>query len=157
MRIVEDEYGRRYLLRKRSAESSLVRDLVTGESRFLPNEQLSERAGIDPLEAAGAALSGAARDRFSGVHDERTLGLLVLLARDPRPVRTLLESTDLCESDLLGIATELRAAGLVEEATVGGERGYAATEAGREAVAATEATATDDRQSAGASSSESSD
>jgi hypothetical protein len=76
-------------------------------------------------------------------------------------VRTLLGATDLCESDLVGLITELRAAGLVEEATVGGERGYAATGEAREAVAVvTDARPEDERsadQSADAPSSETSE
>lgn len=157
MRTVEDESGRRYLLLKRSAESSLVRDVATGEERYVQNDELTELAGVDPLETAAAAVPDEVRRLVTSVHDDRGLGLLVLLAREPRPVRALLGATDLCESDLLGIATELRAAGLLEETTVDGERGYAATD---DAVSALEAVRSADAskgQSAGASSSDASD
>jgi hypothetical protein len=50
-------------------------------------------------------------------------------------VRTLLDAYDLCESDLHGLLAEFRAAGLVAEARVAGERGYEATEATHDAVA----------------------
>lgn len=157
MRTVEDDSGRRYLLLKRSAESSLVRDAATGEERYVPNDELSVRDGVDPLETAAAAVPAEVRRLVAAVHDDRGLGLLVLLAREPRSVRALLGATDLCESDLLGLATELRAAGLLEETTVDGERGYAATD---EAVAALGVRRSADAprgQSAGASSSDARD
>ena len=134
MRTVEDEAGRRYLLLKRSGESSLVRDAATGEARFLPNDDLVTLDGVDPLTAAAEAVSPHLRRLLRTVHDDRGLGLLVLLAHEPRSARALLGATDLCESDLLGMATELRAAGLIAETTVDGERGYAVTEDGREAI-----------------------
>lgn len=46
----------------------------------------------------------------------------------------LLGAYDLCESDLHGLLTEFRAAGLVVETTVYGERGYEATDAAKEGV-----------------------
>lgn len=149
MRIVEDDAGRRHLLLKRSGESSLVRDVGTGQERYVPNDELTVRDGIDPLSAAAAGVPPKTRHRLPAVHDDRALGLLVLLAYEPRPVRTLLTATDLCESDLLGMASELRAAGLLEETMVDGERGYDATEGARSALAPD--------QSAGASSSDAGD
>ena len=134
MRTVEDEAGRRYLLLKRSGESSLVREVATGEERYVPNDDLADLDGVDPLEAAAGAVQPPLRRLVSAVHDDRGLGLLVALSREPRSARALLDATDLCESDLVGLLAELRAAGLIEEATVGGERGYAATEDTREAV-----------------------
>ena len=66
-------------------------------------------------------------------HDDRALALLGEIdAHGPFAVRTLLSEYDLCESDLHGIAGELRAAGAIAEATVAGERGYALTDATRE-------------------------
>ena len=61
--------------------------------------------------------------------------LLVELAdRGPVPVVDLLGAYDLCESDLHGLLTEFRAAGLIEETPVFGERGYDATDLARDAV-----------------------
>lgn len=134
MRTVEDERGRRYLLEQRSGASSRVWDPATGEVRHLPTDSLSAVDGVDPLAAAAGAAPAALRERFSGLPDDRAAGLLLVLAGAPRPVRTLLGATDLCESDLLGLASELRAAGLVAETEVDGERGYAPTAAGRAAV-----------------------
>ena len=157
MRTVEDESGRRYLLLKRSGESSLVRDVESGEERYLPNDELVHRDGLDPLAAAAGAVPAPVRRLFSSVHDDRGLGLVVALAREPRSARTLLEATDLCESDLLGLLSALRTAGLVEEATVDGERGYAATEEARRAVEVLAGARSDAAQSADASSAETSD
>ena len=134
MRVVEDSTGRRLLLLKRSSASSLVRDPETGEVRYVPTDELTVRDGVDPLLAAADAvdpLEGAGLE--AGV-TERSLGLLVTLAHEPRSARALLEATDLCESDLLGLASELRAAGLVVETTVDGHRGYEVTDAARRAL-----------------------
>lgn len=135
MRTVEDAAGRRYLLEKRSAGSSRVRDLETGETRYVPDDELTPVEGADPLVAAARAIPDARGRLPQGVHDERALGLLVLLRQGPRSVRALLDGTALCESDLLGTVSELRAAGLVAEATVDGERGYGLTDEAREALA----------------------
>jgi len=67
--------------------------------------------------------------------DDRALGLLLELDADgPIPVRTLLSSSGLCESDLHGLLAELRAAGLVTETEVAGERGYETTDAASDAL-----------------------
>lgn len=135
MQTVRDADGRRYLLIKRSSESSLVRDPATGEERHLPNDAL-DTEGESPLSAAAGGLDPAVRRAVLACRDERALGLLVEFAdRGPLSVRTLLDSYDLCESDLLGVLTEFRAAGLLAETTVAGERGYEPTE---EAVAVVE-------------------
>ncbi|WP_255150559.1 DUF7346 family protein [Halorarius halobius] len=134
MKTVEAADGRRYLLVKRSSESSRVRDPETGEERFLPNEELTV-VDDGPLETAAAGVPGAVRTLVTATHDDRALGLLVELdRRGATPVRTLLGDYDLCESDLLGILTEFRAAGLVTETEVAGHRGYALTDTGRQAV-----------------------
>ncbi|ESP88392.1 hypothetical protein K933_09722 [Candidatus Halobonum tyrrellensis G22] len=120
---------------KRSADSSLVRDPATGEERHLPNDRL-EAEGESPLSAAAGGLPDGVRRAVLACPDDRALGLLVeLVDRGPLAVRTLLDAYDLCESDLHGLLAEFRAAGLAEEATVAGERGYGPTEAAREAVA----------------------
>jgi len=134
MRVVEDVTGRRHLLLKRSTDSSLVRDPQTGEERYLPTEELTVRDGVDPLLTAADAVDPSIRDVLDAGFTERSLGLLVTLAHEPRSARALLEATDLCESDLLGLASELRAAGLVVETTVDGHRGYDATDAARQAL-----------------------
>jgi hypothetical protein len=130
MRTVEDGEGDRYVLLKESASSSLVRDPGTGETQHLPTADL-EAVDAPPLETLAAALPDERRDHLDAVRDERTLGLLCWLHdRGPVPVRDLLADTTLCESDLHGMVGELRAAGLVREADVAGERGYALTDEG---------------------------
>jgi hypothetical protein len=137
MRTVRDADGRRYLLVKESGSASVVRDPETGEERYLAAGEFEVVEGESPLVTAAGAVSTPVRRVLSATHDDRSLGLLVeLAARGPVGVRDLLSSYDLCESDLLGLLTEFRAAGLVEEARVGGERGYDATETARTAVEA---------------------
>lgn len=129
MKTVRDKEGTRYLLRKRSAESSLVYDPETGEERYLPNDRLEDEGSGSPLETAATGVDPAVRTLLGAVHDDETLGLLIALAdRGPLAVRQLLSGYGLCESDLHGRLAELVAAGLVEETTVAGERGYRATE-----------------------------
>ncbi|MFC7226665.1 hypothetical protein N0B31_04560 [Salinirubellus salinus] len=135
MQVLEDGEGTRYVLLKRSGESSLVRDVETGESRYLPNEELSQVEGASPLETAATAVPEPARRVLRATHTDPALGLLLELdARGPTPVRALLDY-EMCESDLHGTLAEFRAAGLVEEATVYGERGYAVTETARAGLA----------------------
>lgn len=134
MRTVEHE-GRRYLLVKQSADSSLVRDPTTGEERYLPTDELSV-TGESPLEVAAASVPEAPRRVLTAVRDERTLGVLVELEeRGPLSVREVLGAYDLCESDLHGVVGELRAAGLVTETEVDGERGYGTTALASEGLA----------------------
>jgi hypothetical protein len=126
VRTVEHD-GNRYLLLKQSTESSLVRDPETGEQRYLPNDELTA-IGAAPLAVAAQGVPESTRRLVTAVHSEQTLGLLVELdERGPLSVRDVLGRYDLCESDLHGLFGELRAAELVEETTVNGERGYAAT------------------------------
>ncbi len=149
--------GDRYVLLKASGDSWLVRDPDTGERRYLPADRL-ERTDEPPLTAVAGTVAAPVRRVLTAVHDERTLGLLVELVdrADPAtdadgddgavpqrdgvtPVRTLLDATALCESDLHGALAELQAAGLVErvetDAALGGGRAYRPT---RTAVAAVE-------------------
>lgn len=136
MRTVRDTAGERYLLVKRSSESSLVRDPETGEEQYLPNDELTATEGTSPLEVAAAGVPEPVRRVVTAAHTEQALGLLVeLVDRGPVAARGLLAAYDLCESDLYGLLTEFRAAGLVTECEVSGERGYDATEAARTAVA----------------------
>ena len=144
METVRDRSGTRYLLVKRSAESSRVRDPRTGEERYVRNDDL-EPSDESALLAAGRATPTAVRQDpdLRGVGDERTLGLLREIARrEPVGVLTLLDSYDLCESDLHGSLAELRAAGLIEPADLDGitladDRGYRTTERTRAAFDAT--------------------
>ena len=136
MRTVRDDEGDRYLLVKRSAESSLVRDPTTGSERYVPNDDLHVDDGASALATAAEAVPASVRRLLTATPNDRALGLLVELAdRGPLAVRTLLDAYDLCESDLHGLLAEFRAAGLIAEARVAGERGYDATETTRDAVA----------------------
>ncbi|QLC34124.1 hypothetical protein EFA46_007890 [Halarchaeum sp. CBA1220] len=135
MRTVRDADGHTYLLVKESTESSLVRDPETGAETHLPNDELESAGGTDPLEAAARAVPEPTRRVLTVARTERALGLLCeLRERGPLPVRTVLAEYDLCESDVHGLFTEFRAAGLVAEADVYGERGYELTDAGAAGV-----------------------
>ena len=136
MRTVRDDDGRRYHLLQESADSSLVRDVDTGETRYLENHRLELESGESPLETAARSVPEPARRILTAVRDERALGLLVeLVDRGPLPVRSLLSDYDYCESDLHALLVEFQYAGLVEERTVGGERGYGATTVAIEGLA----------------------
>jgi hypothetical protein len=135
MRTVVDGDGRRWVLLKESSESSRVRDPETGEEAFRPNDALEPAGGESPFEALAHSVPQPARRVLRACHEDWQVGLLVALADDgPRPVRELLAASAACESDFLGAVTELRAAGLLEETTVAGERAYGLTEAGRNGV-----------------------
>lgn len=135
MRTVTDESGTRYLLLKRSGESSLVRDPDSGEERYLDNAELSPAEGESVLETAATEVGEPIRRLVSAVHDDRTLGLLLVVeSAGPLSARELLGIDALCESDLHGTLAELRAAGLIEERDVGGERGYGTTDLATEAL-----------------------
>ncbi|MCU4925023.1 hypothetical protein OB905_03355 [Halobacteria archaeon AArc-dxtr1] len=135
MRTVRDDDGTRYVLLSRSSSASRVRDPETGDECYVQNDRL-EDVDDSPLETAARAVDGPVRKLLTNVHDERTLGLLLELAeRGPTGVRTLLSTTDYCESDLHGTLTVLVAADLLAETTVSGERGYQVSEPAREALA----------------------
>jgi len=135
MRSVRDESGKRYLLLKESGESSRVRDPETGEEEYLPNDRLESVDGESPLVTAASAAPESVRTLTSAVRDDRSLGLLFEIDdRGSVAVRTLLSISDLCESDLHGLLAEFRAAGLLAETTVAGERGYETTDAASEAL-----------------------
>lgn len=132
---VRDGDGNRYILLKRSTESSLVRDPASGEYSHRPNDELVRVEGQSPLRTATAAVPEGVVTLLTAVPDERALGLLLELdAEGPLAVRTLLGRYDLCESDLHGFVTELKVAGLLTECDVAGERGYATTERASEAL-----------------------
>jgi hypothetical protein len=133
---VEDDSGTRYLLLKQSSESSLVRNLDTGEREHIPNDRLDGLDDTSTLDAILTPIPEAVRHLLSAVHDDRSLALLLELdSAGPMAVRQLLSAYDFCESDLHGLLAELQAAGLIEETTVAGERGYDATEQAATALA----------------------
>lgn len=135
MRVAEHD-GKRYLLRKQSGDSSLVEDPETGTERYLPNDELTV-TGASPLSVAAESIPEPQRRVLTAVHSDTVLGLLVELdERGPLSVREILGRYDLCESDLHGRTTELRAAGLIEEATINGERGYATTAVAEDGLSA---------------------
>ncbi|OYR42011.1 hypothetical protein DJ82_03830 [Halorubrum sp. Ib24] len=135
MQTVRDADGDTYLLVKRSAESSRVRDPATGAERYVDNDELSVVDGESPLATAASGVPSSVRKTMRAVHDDRSLGLLaVVVDEGPLPVIELLDATELCESDLHGTVTELRAAGLIAEVDVDGRRGYAATDDASEAI-----------------------
>lgn len=136
MRTVRDEEGTTLLLVKESGDAWKVRDPETGEEGYRDPADLDRVSGESPLATAARAVPDPVRRVLTATPDERALGLLVdLHERGPHSVRYLLDATALCESDLLGLLTELRAGGLVEEAEVAGERGYATTEVADEGLA----------------------
>jgi len=136
MRSVRDESGTHYLLLKRSGDSSRVRDPETGEEQYLPNDSLEPVEGESPLVTAARGVPPSVRAVVTAARDDRSLGLLLDVDADgPLPVRTLLDRCDLCESDLHGLLAEFRAAGLLAETTVAGERGYETTETATDALA----------------------
>jgi len=135
MRTVSDADGTRYLLLKQSAETSLVRDPETGAEQYIDNDRLDSVDGESPLVTAASAVDAPVRRLLTATHNDRSLGLLIeLVDRGPCSTIELLDSYDLCESDLHGLLGEFRAAGLVEEATSYGERGYDATDLAAMAV-----------------------
>jgi len=135
MQTVRDADGDTYLLVKRSAESSRVRNPTTGEERHVANDELEVVDGESPLATAASGVPSSVRRTVRAVHGDRSLGLLaVVVDEGPLPVIELLDATDLCESDLHGTVTELRAAGLIDEVDVDGRRGYAPTDAASEAI-----------------------
>ncbi|WP_423744885.1 hypothetical protein V5735_02305 (plasmid) [Haladaptatus sp. SPP-AMP-3] len=136
MRTVRDESGRRYLLVKRSSDSSLVRDPRTGEERYVENDRLDAADGESPLETSARRISPPVRRILTAVPNDRSIGLLIeFYDRGPLPARSLVSAYDLCESDLHGLLAEFRAAGLIEERTVAGERGYGLTDTAQDGLA----------------------
>jgi len=135
MRTVRDADGTHYLLLKQSGDTSLVRDPDSGAERYIENSRLEAVEGESPLVTAASGIDPAVRRLLTATYDDRSLGLLVELAdRGPLSAIQLLDSYDLCESDLHGLLGEFRAAGLVTEADAGGRRGYNATELATTAI-----------------------
>lgn len=121
MRAVRDEEGRLVVHLDRT-DGSVVVDPATGD------ERPATTASLDPaIGSLDDDIPAATRDLLAAVA-ARGLGLLLVLARGPQPIRTLLDRVDLCESDLHGLAADLRTAGLVESARINGSPGYGITE-----------------------------
>lgn len=130
MRIVRDDDGDRYVLLERSGEASRVRDPATGNECYVGNDRLEPVDDASVLETTARTVTGPVRRLVTSVHEERSLGLLLELdRRGPTRVRTIVEATDVCESDLHGMLASLNAAGLLAQTTVNGERGYRVTDA----------------------------
>lgn len=145
MQTVRDADGGTYLLVKRSAESSRIRDPATGEERYVDNAELTIVEGESPLATAASGVPASVRRTLRAVHDDRSLGLLaVIVDEGPLSVIELLDAAELCESDLHGTVTEHRAAGLVDEVDVAGRRGYEATDIAVDAIGMLRGGATDD-------------
>lgn len=136
MRTVRHTNEKEYVLLKRSEGASLVRDVITGETLTLQNEELTIVEGASPLATLAQAVPESIRRVLVGVHSETALGLLVYLDDvGPTSIRQLIGTVDACESDLNGLFGELSAAGLLEETSVYGEPGYKVSDLGSEALA----------------------
>lgn len=117
MRVVTDG-ERHYVLQRVVGAECHVRSIPTGETSTLPASSLSPVAPDDALRTLDA-------DIAADVGSNAAAGLFLELAVDgPASARGLLDQFDVCESDLHGAVSELRAAGLIEPTTVYGERGY---------------------------------
>ncbi|WP_434520841.1 DUF7346 family protein [Halorubrum sp. AS12] len=135
METVRNDEGETYLLVKRSAESSRVRDPATGAERYVDNDDLRVVDGESALATAASGVPEPVRRTLGAVRDDRSLGLLaVVVDEGPIAAIDLLDAADMCESDLHGAITEFRAAGLVDEVDVAGRRGYEATTVAIEAM-----------------------
>jgi hypothetical protein len=129
--------GTRYLLLKRSSDASLVRDPTTGDEQYIENERL-EHIARAPLETVTRTVPESVRRILSAVSNDRALGLLIVIDRQgPIAVSDIMERSDLCESDVNGLLSEFRAAGLVEQEpmSVIDVPGYATTELAHEGLA----------------------
>ncbi|MCU4740163.1 DUF7346 family protein [Natronoglomus mannanivorans] len=136
MKTVRDDDGNRYLVLKQSGDASLIRDPETGNECYVKNDRLETVTGQSALETAAQGVSQPIRTLLRSVHDDPSLGLLIELADSgPLGVRQLLETYDMCESDIHGRLAEYTATGLIEETDVGGERGYRATDECQRALA----------------------
>lgn len=134
MRTVETPDGERYLLLSTSDGTARLRDPTTGAEQTVDADAV-DPVTESPLSVAAGGVPEPVRRVLTAVHDERALGVVVMLVDDgPTAVVDLLSYSGLCESDFNGLFGELRAAGLVAESEIAGERGYEATETAEEAV-----------------------
>lgn len=137
MRTVRDADGKTYLLRKESSESALLYDPESGTELYRPRSELEPVSDESALATAASAIPASVRRILSATHNDRSIGLLVTVVdRGPIAAVDLVAVSDLCESDLLGLLSEFRAAGLIEETDVAGTRGYKATPLAAEGIEA---------------------
>ena len=135
MKRVRDDDGRTYHLLKRSGDSALVRDVETGVERYRPVNELQAIDRGSPTDDHLEAIPRPVRTLVRATPNEDALAVLALLdRRGPLSVRRLLDETTFCESDVNGIVTGFRLAGLLTEVDVNGERGYATTETATRAL-----------------------
>ena len=135
--VVTDSEGTRYILEKRSSDASRVRDPTTGERLHLPNDELEVVSGESALSLAAQTVSPDVVSLITSVPDERTLGLLLELERrGPTPVRTILDISTFCESDLHRRVALLTARDIIRETKRNGERCYELTEGGHRGLSA---------------------
>lgn len=108
-----------YVLHRVMDEDCRVRLLPSGETRV-------QAAGAFAPGDPDAALRTVENDLTAArVGSNSAVALFIELAvAGPASARELLDRLDVCESDLHGAVSELRAAGVVESTTVYGERGY---------------------------------
>jgi hypothetical protein len=133
MRAVRHDDGRRLVLENASGDTVRVFDPRTGEREHVPAAACTPLDDA-PLAVAAERVEEAARSLVTAVPDDQALGLLVVLADDgPLSVRTLLDRTTYCESDLHGLLVHFVAAGLLTEDD-DAERAYAVTETTRTAL-----------------------
>jgi hypothetical protein len=141
MHTVRTSDGTRYLLLKRSSDSSLVRDPMTGNEQHIENDRLEriDDDSVSPLETVARTVPDSVRQLLSVVSNERVLGLLLVIdRRGPIAVSDIMDLSDLCESDVNGLLTEFRAAGLIEQEQIPvvGVSGYETTELASEGLSA---------------------
>jgi hypothetical protein len=136
MRTVYHADGTQYLLCKESSESSLIRDPRSGEEKYVSNEELTIADTDDsPLVAAASGVPETVRTVLIASHGEDALGLLIELTdREGLSIVSMLDAYDYCESELNGQLAEFRAAGLITEIEIYGERGYGPTEMTKTAI-----------------------
>lgn len=104
----------------------LVRNPATGRERSIPADA-AESLDKEPLAVVRDAVGTAAGPPVGT--DDRTLAVAVeLVDRGVTPARRLPRAYAACESDLVGMVTELRVAGLIDETAVGGVPAYEPTE-----------------------------
>ncbi|MFW6435455.1 MAG: DUF7346 family protein [Halovenus sp.] len=120
MRVVSD--GESYfILQQVLAEDCRLRHFPSGSVTTRPCES------ITPVNSDDLGEIFEEVDTDVAVSPAATSLLLELAVGGPASARELLDRFDVCESDLHGAVSELRAAGVLEPTTVYGERGYRAT------------------------------
>jgi hypothetical protein len=128
MRAVRGPEGRRLVLESDGGDAARVYDPATGDRDSIPHDAL-EPIEDAPLAVVAERVDDPLRALVTAIPDERALGLLVFVADNgPTPVRTLLDRTTYCESDLHGLLVHLTAAGLLDERRADDGRTYTITD-----------------------------